>query len=497
MSPPPPRPSHFGRYEVEDELGTGSMGVVYLCLDPRLNRPVAIKVLRESAVPDPGRSARSTRRASATRRRRRAGSAIRTSSRSSTWARPTWSWSTWRAEPWPRCFEAARAPLGAPGRARSSAGSPTPSTTPTATASCTATSSPPTSCCTDGRRGEGDGLRGGPAGVLHPDRRSGTVVGSVRYMSPEQMMGDRVDGRADVFSLAAVAYELLTGRAPFPGKTVTEVVSRVVHGAHVPPRQADARLPEAMNAVFARAFAPKPENRLAREHRLRPRPARPRPNRDLRSPKPERDSSAPCAAPPAANAATRPPERPSGLFMAPESTAAPREALLLLECDPIGDAEVDGRSSRPDAAGPGAVASAGTRCVCTAAGREPVEREVELSADRPFQAPRGCTLPRAPQPAPGELVAFGPASGAPAADLRDASCLPRDGPGGGLEGQRGWSCGSTGEARSRSVSLKRSAGAPLDEALLAGGGGLAIRPPLPPAGRRSRCACLVRHLFRR
>jgi len=92
----------------------------------------------------------------------------------------------------------------------------------------------------------------------------GTVVGSVRYMAPEQMMGERVDGRADVFSVAAVAYELLTGRAPFPGKTITEVVSRVVHGAHVPPQKADVRLPAALNGVFARAFAPRPADRYAR-----------------------------------------------------------------------------------------------------------------------------------------------------------------------------------------------------------------------------------------
>ena len=92
----------------------------------------------------------------------------------------------------------------------------------------------------------------------------GTVVGSVRYMAPEQMMGERVDGRADVFSVAAVAYELLTGRAPFPGKTITEVVSRVVHGAHVPPQNADDRLPAALNGVFARAFAPRPADRYPR-----------------------------------------------------------------------------------------------------------------------------------------------------------------------------------------------------------------------------------------
>ena len=92
----------------------------------------------------------------------------------------------------------------------------------------------------------------------------GTVVGSVRYMAPEQMMGERVDGRADVFSLGAVAYELFTGRPPFPGKTITEVVSRVVHGSHVPPRQVDERLPEGLNAVFARAFAPRPADRYER-----------------------------------------------------------------------------------------------------------------------------------------------------------------------------------------------------------------------------------------
>ena len=90
---------------------------------------------------------------------------------------------------------------------------------------------------------------------------AGTVVGSVRYMAPEQMMGERVDARADVFSLGAVAYEMLTGRAPFPGKTITEVVGQVVHGAYVPPRQVDERLPEELSDVFGGAFAVRPDDR--------------------------------------------------------------------------------------------------------------------------------------------------------------------------------------------------------------------------------------------
>jgi TonB family protein len=93
---------------------------------------------------------------------------------------------------------------------------------------------------------------------------AGTVVGSVRYMAPEQMLGEKVDGRADVFSVAAVAYELLTAQPPFPGKTITEVVSRVVRGGHIPASAAEPRLPKGLDKVFAKAFATKADERYAR-----------------------------------------------------------------------------------------------------------------------------------------------------------------------------------------------------------------------------------------
>src|SRR5262249_56176039 len=50
MSTEKPLPAYFGRYQVLEELGSGAMGVVYLCVDPRLTRPVAVKVLKESEV---------------------------------------------------------------------------------------------------------------------------------------------------------------------------------------------------------------------------------------------------------------------------------------------------------------------------------------------------------------------------------------------------------------------------------------------------------------
>ena len=50
MSADPSSPAYFGRYQVVEELGAGAMGVVYLCVDSRLARPVAVKVLRENEL---------------------------------------------------------------------------------------------------------------------------------------------------------------------------------------------------------------------------------------------------------------------------------------------------------------------------------------------------------------------------------------------------------------------------------------------------------------
>ena len=58
---------------------------------------------------------------------------------------------------------------------------------------------------------------------------AGQVLGSPSYMSPEQIAGATVTGRSDVYSLAVVAYEMLTGQPPFQGKSITQVIYRVMH----------------------------------------------------------------------------------------------------------------------------------------------------------------------------------------------------------------------------------------------------------------------------
>ena len=55
------------------------------------------------------------------------------------------------------------------------------------------------------------------------------VLGTLGYMSPEQVTGDRVDGRSDLFALGCVLYEMLSGRALFAGSTPQEIVAQLVH----------------------------------------------------------------------------------------------------------------------------------------------------------------------------------------------------------------------------------------------------------------------------
>ena len=92
---------------------------------------------------------------------------------------------------------------------------------------------------------------------------TGEILGSPTYMSPEQVAGLEVTPRSDVYSLAVVAYEALTGQPPFQGKTITAVISRVMHEKPAPPRQWNAELPTRYDDVFARALAKEPAERFA------------------------------------------------------------------------------------------------------------------------------------------------------------------------------------------------------------------------------------------
>jgi serine/threonine-protein kinase len=103
----------------------------------------------------------------------------------------------------------------------------------------------------------------GSAGVAE-QTAAGSFVGTPRYMSPEQLRSDRaIDGRADVWSMAVVIYEMLTGRCPYIGDNMFSLVSSILKGRPAPVDQLSPACPPALAQVVAKALEPKLEERYA------------------------------------------------------------------------------------------------------------------------------------------------------------------------------------------------------------------------------------------
>jgi len=92
--------------------------------------------------------------------------------------------------------------------------------------------------------------------------QEGILVGTPNYMSPEQIAGAALDGRADLFSLAAVLYELLTGEKPFAGETITTIIYRIMHEAPAEPRSIKAGLPSNVGRAVMRGLEKDPARRF-------------------------------------------------------------------------------------------------------------------------------------------------------------------------------------------------------------------------------------------
>jgi len=93
--------------------------------------------------------------------------------------------------------------------------------------------------------------------------QSGTLLGTPSYMSPEQAMGDKLDGRSDIFSLGVCAFEMLSGEQPFPGNNVTSILYKLVHVDPIEPANLEMNglVPQKWHEVFSRVLAKKPDDR--------------------------------------------------------------------------------------------------------------------------------------------------------------------------------------------------------------------------------------------
>ena len=87
------------------------------------------------------------------------------------------------------------------------------------------------------------------------------ALGSVHYISPEQAKGSHIDARSDIYSCGVVLYEMLTGRLPYEGESPISVAIQHINSVPLSPRELNPDIPEAMEAITLKAMAPKVDQR--------------------------------------------------------------------------------------------------------------------------------------------------------------------------------------------------------------------------------------------
>ncbi|MGO9466056.1 MAG: WD40 repeat domain-containing serine/threonine protein kinase [Isosphaeraceae bacterium] len=96
-------------------------------------------------------------------------------------------------------------------------------------------------------------------GITHHD----SLLGTPRYMSPEQARTGAIDGRTDVYSLGATLYELMTLRPPFDGKSASELIDQIGQKEPLSPRMLDSHIPRDLETIVLKALAKRPADRYA------------------------------------------------------------------------------------------------------------------------------------------------------------------------------------------------------------------------------------------
>jgi serine/threonine-protein kinase len=136
--------------------------------------------------------------------------------------------------------------------------------------------------------------------------QTGVILGSPKYISPEQVVGKRADHRSDIFSLGIILYECLTGATPFNGEGLSALMYQITNHDPAPPSSANAQVPVMLDYIIAKVLAKAPEARYQSAADFA---------NDLRECKSQLETGQPGAAP--GLATTRP------IPLAPQAAAAP------------------------------------------------------------------------------------------------------------------------------------------------------------------------------
>ena len=138
--------------------------------------------------------------------------------------------------------------------------------------------------------------------------QTGVILGSPKYISPEQVVGKRADHRSDIFSLGIILYECLTGATPFNGEGLSALMYQITNHDPAPPSSANPQVPVMLDYIIAKVLAKAPEARYQSAADF---------SNDLRECKSQLETGQAGAAP--VLATTRP------IPLAPQAAAAPSE----------------------------------------------------------------------------------------------------------------------------------------------------------------------------
>ena len=254
----------FGRFEVEKELGKGAMGVVYLGKDPKIGREVAIKTMALAQEFEPDELAGAKERFF-----REAQTAGRLSHPNIVTIYDT-------GEEHDFCYIAMELLKGGDLTAHTKPGTLLPVETVVSIVARAADA-----LGYAHREGvvhrdvkpanlmwhlETDSLKVTDFGIARltasSKTKTGMVLGTPSFMSPEQLAGKRIDGRSDLFSLAVALYQMLAGRLPFEGESMAQLMFKIANEPPADIKAVNPAIPDALVAFLDRALAKNPEERF-------------------------------------------------------------------------------------------------------------------------------------------------------------------------------------------------------------------------------------------
>jgi serine/threonine-protein kinase len=254
----------IGRYKIVRELGRGAMGVVYLATDPTIGRPVAIKTIRLGEVSNAEERARLRER-------------LFREARSAGVLSHPGIVTIYDMEAQDDLAYIAMEYVNGPTLDQLISGQPLPADRMFAILGQAAVAldyahqkgivhrdiKPANIMVTEDGSAKITDFGIAKISTNEQFTMTGAIVGTPHYMAPEQVQGLAVDGRADQFSLAVIAYEMLTGEKPFTGEQLTTVVYKIVAEEPVPAHRLNSTLNQQITNVLRRALAKKPDARYA------------------------------------------------------------------------------------------------------------------------------------------------------------------------------------------------------------------------------------------